>query len=478
MSMNPTSKQGKIFKIASDDAKPVQSARLHLLLHPARIVLASFFLVIIFGTFLLMLPQATVARSLSFVDALFTATSATCVTGLIVVDTGAAFTQFGQIVILVLIQIGGLGIMTFSTFFVYLIAGRLSLTEREILQDTLSQHPMADLARLLKLVLFFTLAIEAIGAGLLALRFIEFYPISKAIYYGIFHSISAFCNAGFALFATSFESYRDDILVNSVLSGLIILGGLGFVVLFDLFKNRRELGAQFFIKLSFHSRIVLFVTAILILSGHIIFFVLEYGNSLENVPFSGKILASFFQSVTSRTAGFNTLKTNELSNATLFFLMILMFIGASPGSCGGGIKTSTFAVLVSSVVARLHLQEEVNIFYRRIPGSIVSRAISVAFFSTLIVVIFTMLILVAEIPEVSHLETRGKFLEYMFEVASAFGTVGLSTGVTSELTRLGKILITLLMFIGRLGPLTVALAVQGREERPRFKYVQDSVLVG
>jgi trk system potassium uptake protein TrkH len=448
------------------------------ILRPARILLLSFLAIISVGTILLMLPKATVGSPLSFIDALFTATSATCVTGLIVVDTGLKFTTFGQIVILILVQIGGLGIMTFSTFFIYLIAGRLSITGRDIVQETISQQPMAELARLLKTVFLVTIAIESVGWVLLTFRFLNYYSLTKAVYIALFHAISAFCNAGFSLFSNSFEAYSGDIFINTVLALLIIIGGLGFVVIYDLYKNRKLITQRQLSKLTYHTRIVLFMTLILILVGAIVFFVLEYSNTLKNDSLMTKVVASFFQSITARTAGFNTIDIHSLANATLFFLMILMFIGASPGSCGGGIKTSTFAIITASVLARFRMQEDVNIFYRRIPSAIVSRAISVIFFSTLVVVFFTMIILITELQGVSHPESRGMFLEYMFEVVSAFGTVGLSTGVTSELSNLGKVLITMVMLIGRLGPLTIALAVRGKDMQPKFKYVQESVMVG
>lgn len=425
-----------------------------------------------------MLPQATV-ESLSFFDALFTATSATCVTGLIVVDTAGHFTLFGECVILALIQIGGLGIMTLSTFFIYLVAGRLGYTEREILQDTLSQHPMADFARLLRLVLIVTLVIELLGCGLLTLRFLRDFTLEHAFYLGLFHSVSAFCNAGFSLFSTSFEAYRSDVGINLVICTLIILGGLGFVVLFDIFKTRGARNPRsFFYALSFHSRLVLSVTALLIVAGTVTFFVLETNNSLDQLSFAEKLLASFFQSVTTRTAGFNTVRIGVLSDATLLFIILFMFIGASPGSCGGGIKTSTFAVIAASVWARFKTKEDVNIYYRRIPENIVSRAISVVFFFSVILMLFTMLILISETPNLSHAESDGQFMGYLFEVVSAAGTVGLSTGLTSTLSDMGKVLITVLMFIGRLGPLTVALAVRGKKSERPLRYVQENVLVG
>ncbi|MFQ6112805.1 MAG: TrkH family potassium uptake protein, partial [bacterium] len=329
-----------------------QKRRLDLFLYPARIILLSFLVIIMLGTVLLMFPGITSDEPLTFVDALFTATSATCVTGLVVVDTGTKFTVFGQMVILFLIQIGGLGIMTFSTFFVYLVAGRLSITGRDLLQDTFSQRPMFDLVRLLRSIFLVTVTIEAIGWVLLTSKFVQTLPLPRAMYLALFHAISAFCNAGFSLFSNSFVDYQEDIFLNTVLICLIVLGGLGFVVIFDLYKNRKSLIRWNFSKLTYHTRIVLFITSILIILGFMFIFGLEYKNSLENTSLKTKTLASVFQSVTARTAGFNTLNIQALSNSTLLFLMMLMFVGASPGSCGGGIKTSTFAVITASVISR------------------------------------------------------------------------------------------------------------------------------
>ena len=475
MQIIPRALKKAVFDSISRPAPPKQS---HFSQHPSRVLTVSFLGIIVAGTFLLMLPNSTVNGSISFVDALFTATSATCVTGLAVVDTGTTFTRFGQLVILMLIQVGGLGIMTLSTFFVYLVAGRVSTLERDVVQDTIGQHSASDLARLLKIVLLFTVAIEAVGAGLLALRFADFFPPSQSLYLGLFHSVSAFCNAGFGLFPDNLESYREDYLVSIVVMGLIILGGLGFIVLYDLFHNRQNLRRQYFRKLAFHTRLVMLVSSLLIVVGAALIFVLEYDGTLKELSFGGRVLSAFFQSVTARTAGFNTLPIGSMTSAALFVVIILMFIGGSPASCAGGIKTSTFAVLVVSILSRYRLEEDVNIFHRRIPSAIVSRAISVVFFSSLVVIIFTMAVLIAQLSGLSAVETRGSFLNLLFEVVSAFGTVGLSTGVTPKLNDTSKLLITVTMFIGRLGPLTVALAVRGRESAVRFKYVQEEVLIG
>lgn len=424
-----------------------------------------------------MLPQMVHGDSLAFIDAFFTATSATCVTGLIVVDTGSKFTVLGQIVILILIQTGGLGIMTFSTFFTFLVLGRLSIADRDILQDTLTQSPFKNIAGLLKTIFVFTMIIELIGALLLSFCFLKQMPFGKAIYFGLFHSISAFCNAGFALFQNSFMDYVGDWKINLIIVILIILGGIGFIVLNELknyaFQKKRQQGLAF----SFHTKLVLIVTAVLIVVGAFFILIFENGNVLEHQPIPVKILASIFQSVTARTAGFNTVDISMLTNSSLFFIIILMMIGASPGSCGGGIKTTTAGVIMAMLFARFQNRENVNLFRRRIPDEIVSKAISVTFFSTFIVLFFIILLMIFELGDLSHQDSRGLFLETFFEVVSAFGTVGLSTGITAGLSSIGKFFIVITMFIGRIGPLTVALAI-GTKFTPRFRYAQERVLIG
>ncbi len=453
--------------------------RRKLFQHPPRLVFISFFTVILIGSILLSLPAATEGSApLSYVDALFTSTSATCVTGLIVVDTGTKFSTFGELVILLLIQIGGLGIMTFSTFFIFLLSGKLSFTNREVLVDTLSQNPAVELTKLLKIIILFTVTIEIIGAAMLTSRFLEDYSIGHAAYLGIFHSISAFCNAGFSLFSDSFIHYQNDFIVNLTIMLLIVLGGLGFVVILDIYNNRKCILGKSKPKFSFHSKLVFSSTGYLIVIGAVLYFVLEYSNAISNLPIQGKIFSSFFQSITTRTAGFNSIPINNLTTTTLFIFVIFMFIGASPGSCGGGIKTTTFVIILNSIFHRFRMREEVNIKRRRIPDVTISRVISIVFFSVFIVIIFTILLLIFELPESPHVEKNGLFLDVLFEVISAFGTVGLSTGLTPQLSNLGKILITILMFVGRLGPLTIALAVNANRKVPTFKYVQEDVMVG
>ena len=445
---------------------------------PPRLVLLSFGIVIAAGTLVLMLPSATVEPgSMPLFDALFTSTSATCVTGLIVRDTGTDFTIFGQIIILILIQAGGLGIMTISTFFMFLVSGRLGILEREVLFDTLSQNPVRNLTRLLIIVFTYTFVIEAVGCTFLTYHFHKSYPAYQSLYLGIFHSVSAFCNAGFSIFSDSFLSYQDNAVINIAVCGLIVLGGLGFVVTFDLFLNRRNVGRHYWRSLSLHSRLVITVTAILIAASTLIFFLLENKNTLYGMPLGRKIIVSLFQAITTRTAGFNSIEIRSLANSTLFVFIILMFIGASPGSCGGGIKTTTFAIFIKSIYSRFRMRDDTNLFLRRIPKATVSKATAIIFFSLFILTLLTLLLMVFELPEVAHTETRGTFLEYVFESISAYGTVGLSMGVTNGLHNAGKVIIVLLMFIGRLGPLTVALALKGKRE-PKFLYAQENIMVG
>ncbi len=445
----------------------------HRFLGASRVLMGSFAVLISIGTFLLMLPISTTTSRLSFVDALFTATSATCVTGLIVVDTGTAFTHFGQMVILVLIQFGGLGLMTFSTFVVYLLGKKLSIGGRELLQQTFSQLPILTLKKLVKTIFLTTAVVETIGAIVLTIRFARTMPLAKAAYFAAFHAISAFCNAGFSLFSDSMIGYRSDFTVNFVLLFLIVTGGLGFVVISEI-GFRRSLK---FRKLSLHSRLVILTSGILIVSGFVLFFLMEYKNTLTSLDWKTKFFTALFQSITTRTAGFNSVDIGTLSNATLFIMIILMFIGASPGSCGGGIKTTTFAILISQIRASFKSKDETNLLYRRIPKDVLSKAISVGFFSTVLVVVFTILLLSTELPGLSHQVSRGLFLEILFEATSAFGTVGLSTGLTPHLSPLGRVLIVFLMFIGRLGPITIALAV-GNQKKDNFRYAAENIMVG
>lgn len=445
--------------------------------NPASVIALSFLLTILLGSFLLSLPIATTGGKISFVNALFTATSATCVTGLVVVDTGSYFTIFGQLVILSLIQLGGLGIMTLSSFFTLLLGKKLSIKSKMIVLDSLDYYDVDTLSKLLKAIFLLTIGIEFLGAVPLFFKWLPDMGAIKALYYAIFHSVSAFCNAGFALYPDSFIICREDVVINLVISTLIILGGIGFVVLMDLrryFGAKRQRSPQKAISLQ--SKIVLGSSGILILLGMLTVLLLEWNNpaTLQPLSFQGKLLASFFGSVTCRTAGFNTLPTGSLYAATSMIFVVLMFIGASPGSTGGGIKTTTLAIFLATVWSMMLDKDRVCLFKRTIPRKEIQRSIVIIGLSSLLVILCTLLLVVLDSGLAKGL------LHHLFEVVSAFGTVGLSTGVTPNLSISGRLLITLIMFIGRTGPLTVALALSNSSSKyaPSFRYPEGRIMVG
>lgn len=447
-----------------------------LLQSPARLSIFGFGILIGLGTGLLMLPEASNTGRLAFIDALFTATSASCVTGLVVVDTGSAFTRFGQLVILVLIQFGGLGIMTISTVALMAAGRKPGLTGRFVIQDTYTHSGERKVTTIVKDVVLFTMVIELIGAVFLFFRFYGRKGAGEALYSAVFHSVSAFCNAGFALFSDSFSAYRQDWIVNFTICFLIITGGIGFLVLSEVRRsfprNRRTWS-----RLSLHTRLVISATVILLSVSTLLLAAMEWKNTLAGLPIPGRFLAAFFQAVSARTAGFNTLPVGDMANESLFFLCLLMFIGASPGSCGGGIKTTTLASLSLLGIARLKGLARPQVFYRSISQASMGKAISVAMLGTLVVVTGTLLILVTELGETSHTLSRGMFLDYLFETMSAFGTVGLSTGVTSTLSATGRLVITAVMFVGRLGPLVIAVAVS-RQVAARHYYAEENIIIG
>ena len=435
-------------------------------LTPAQFLALCYLAVIVLATILLMLPAATVQEgSLDFSAALFTATSATCVTGLTVVNTSTAFTLFGQLVIMVLIQIGGLGIMTMSTMIAFFIGKKITLKERLIIQEDLNQFKISGLVRLVRYVLAFTLIIEGIGAVLLFFRFNQ-YPFWKSVYFSVFHSISAFNNAGFDLFANSLEGFTGDLVLNFVVISLIILGGLGFAVLADLYNTRNIK------KTSLQTKIVLSISLFLIILGFFSVLGLEFTNeaTIGKLPFGSKILSSLFLAITPRTAGFNTIPSADLRSSTLFLLIVLMFIGASPGSTGGGIKTTTFGVLIITVWNLVTGKKDIEVFSRQLEKEIIFKALSITILALTLVVFVTMVLTISE---------KMEFLPVFFETVSAFATVGLTTGITPELSTFGRILLTLTMFAGRVGPLTLALAFADRKKNNGFyHYPKEKIMVG
>ncbi len=442
---------------------------------PQSTLLISFVTVIILGAFFLSQPFSLADSKLSFIDALFTSTSATCVTGLAVVDTASHFSIIGKIILLILIQLGGLGVMSFSVLFLFFLRGKFSIGNREIIQETLALFGKINIADLLKSVFIYTVVIEIIGTILLTSRFLLEMSFSDSLFFAIFHSISAFCNAGFSIFPNSLVQYQSDIFVNVVISSLIISGGLGFIVLYELKScvfNKKKLKS-----VSLHSKIVLKVSLGLIVAGALFLFLFEYNVSMSEMNLKTKILSSLFQSITARTAGFNTIDIYTLSIPSLFFILVLMFIGASPASTGGGIKTTTIVVLFVFLKSRIKDSKNVNIGFNTIPFKIVSKALIVIVFGIVIVVVSSFLLTVFELNHISFSGNEDRFLEIVFETVSAFGTVGLSTGITSDFSVVGKIIIVGLMLLGRLGPLTVALAI-GSKGKKDIKYAEENLLIG
>ena len=433
-------------------------------LSPAQYLVSGYFVIIMLGSLLLMLPMATTdGQGLGAVDAVFTATSATCVTGLIVVNTKEAFTIFGSTVIMFLIQIGGLGIMSMSTLFAFIVGKKISLKERLIIQEDLNQYQISGMVRLVQYLLGFTFAIEGTAAAILFLRLSQDYPFWKAIYLSIFHAVSAFNNAGFDLFGNSLESFTGDITINLVIMALIILGGIGFGVMMEAYNRIK------FKKTTLQTKIVVVMTLALLAFGFITFFVLEYNNTLEGLPLLDKTLGAMFLSVTPRTAGFNTVPTGALKQSSLFLIIVLMFIGASPGSTGGGIKTTTFGVILVTMKNMITGKEDMEIYNRRFEKQIVYKAFTITMLAAALVILVTTLLLIIE---------DFKFIDALFETVSAFGTVGLSTGITGSLSKISRVLITITMFAGRVGPLTLAVAIGEKQRKGTYHYPTEKVMVG
>lgn len=432
------------------------------------LITTTFLLAIFIGSVLLMLPFATRYGHIAPVDALFTSASAVTVTGLAVVDTATYFTTFGQLIILVLIQIGGLGFMTFSTFGILVMGKSFSLKDKTVIENEFTTGSYKNIKDLLIKIIIITFGFELIGAILLYFQFTDLSG-AKRVFAAIFHSISAFCNAGFSLFSNSFENYAGHWGINLTLMVLIIMGGIGFLVINELglFIRRR---IRKFSKFSLHTRLVLISSGFLVAAGFVIIFVEELLNPKNNLSFGTNILTSLFQSVSARTAGFNTVSIGHMSFASLFVLMSLMFIGASPGSTGGGIKTSTFSVIYAYFHSRIKGKHKIDIFYRSLPAQTVEKAFIVfILYFVLMDVLFLLLI---------TFESNFKMSDLLFETISAFGTVGLSTGITPHLSLPSKLIIIATMFIGRIGPLTLLMAISKKESRATIKYPEENIMIG
>ena len=434
----------------------------------SRKLILGFMGAILIGTLFLMMPfSSSGEENISFLTALFTITSAVCVTGLSVIDVGKELSTAGQIILLIFIQLGGLGIMTFSSFILLLIGKKITYEERELLKEERNLENNGGILWFLKKIILTVVIIEGTGALFLALRFAQDMEIKKAVYYGIFHSVSAFCNAGFSLFSTNLEKYAGSFVVTMTTAYLIIIGGIGFTVIDSiLFATRKKVK-----RFDLTSKVAILFSMILVILGTVLFLILEYNNrgTIGEMSFFKKILASFFQSVTTRTAGFNSMPFGNLTEGSVFLFCILMFIGASPGSTGGGIKTTTFGVIIFYVISVVKKRESVVIFNRRIGWEVLNRAIVVLVLSLLYVGIITLVIV--SIEDFTLEQT-------IFEVISAFATTGLSLGITADLGTISRILIICTMFLGRLGPMTFALALGGSNKVEKIQFPKENILVG
>ena len=419
-----------------------------------RFIVLGFALVILVGALLLSTPAATWdGQGIPFLDALFTATSAVCVTGLVVVDTAMTFSIFGQVVILLLIQVGGLGFMTVAMLFFMLLGKRVTLGTRLLFQEALNESRIGGLVRMMRWVIFSAFTIEGIGTALLATRFVPIFGLGQGLWYSLFHAISAFCNAGFDLIGNyqNMTPFWFDPVINWTLMLLIVIGGLGFGVLRDIKKRRC------FHELRLHSKLVLTFTALMILGGTLLILAMEWSNpdTLGSMNVFQKIQAAFFQSITLRTAGFNTIDQAALRPSTKLLSIVMMFIGASPASTGGGVKVTTMAVIILTVRMVARGRSEISAFRRTLPRDLVQRSMSIVFIG--------ISVLLVDVMALTLLQPGVDFLDLAFECASALGTVGVSSLGTATLEPLAKFLLILTMYIGRIGPLSLTLAIGHRQ---------------
>lgn len=436
-------------------------------LNPPQVLALGFLSLILIGSILLNLPIASSSgTSIGYVNSLFTSASAVCVTGLTVLNTARDFTPFGQVIIITLIQFGGLGIMTLATVGYIIMGKKISFKERLMIKEQLNTESIQGIVKLTKKVIGYTFFLEMMGSLLLALRFVPMFGFEKGLAFSIFHAISAYCNAGFDIFGDSLIIFQNDYYVLLILSLLIILGGLGFTVYADLLAKDKLR------KLTLHSKVVLIMTGSLLIIGTLSFLLFESSNpgTLGSMNFPSRLANSFFQSVSPRTAGFYSVDMSKIRETTIFSTIMLMFIGGSPGSTAGGIKTTTFACLLLTTISVVKGEEDVNCLNRRLPFETIKRAVSI-FLIGLAIVFSTAIILTIT-------DSSLKFINLLFESTSAFGTVGLTTGITDKLSTLGRLVITLTMYIGRVGPLTMAYAFARRNMKRDFRNAPGNLMVG
>ncbi len=441
---------------------------------PGQKIIAYFALGIAVGTILLMLPLSSTGKPVDFIDALFTSTSAICVTGLVVLDTAKDYSTFGQVVIMLLIQAGGLGIMTFATIFMVAAGARLPFLDRLGLSQSFGSETRARSAQLLKAVFITTFLVESAGAVALFFQFRPDYPAKTAAFHAVFHSVSAFCNAGFSTFSTNLEGFQNDSSVLLTIISLIVIGGLGFAVVGEIVSRLRNKRSR----LSLHSKLCITTTAALIIVGTALIWFIESQNVFKGTGIITSAANAMFQSVTSRTCGFDSIPQANFTDLSLLVTIILMFIGTCPGSTGGGIKTTTFAVIVLLLVNRIRGRRSVAAFKRSINPESSYNALNVFLLALLVVIISLSVFMFIEERGVAHAGSQGWFMKSLFEVVSAFGTVGLSTGITPGLSFFGKLTLVFTMFIGRVGPLTLAYALARPTRQGEIVYLDESVMVG
>lgn len=431
---------------------------------PYQLLIVAFASFITFGTLLLKLPFSTTVP-ISWVDALFTATSASTVTGLGVVDTPKTFTLFGELVIVFLIQFGGLGIMSFAILFFITLGKKIGFKERILIQQALNQNSIGGIIKLVKNLFIISFLVEFIAMIFLSIRWVPEFGWWKGIYYSFFHAISAFNNAGFALFSDNLMGYVGDPIINIVISILFIIGGIGFTVLADVWKKKK------FKKLSLHSKMMIVSTLVINFLAMLLIFTLEYNNpnTLGGLPtLSDKLWGSYFQATSPRTAGFNSLDFGKFEDSTIFFILLLMFVGAGSGSTGGGIKLTTFMVIILGVISFIKGKRGIIVAKRSIDESLIFRSLAISSIALMFIFIAVFILNITE---------KASFLKIVFEVISAFGTVGLSMGITFDLTNIGKLVLIFIMFLGKIGPLTLVLSL-ARAEKAKINYPNEDILTG
>lgn len=479
--------------LADSPAPPRRRAVVSL--KPAQLIALSFAAVILTGTLMLWSPAAATGEPLTLIDAFFTTVSATCVTGLVTFDVGVRLSLFGQLVLLACIQVGGLGLMTLTTLFAAIVGRRLPITDRIAILESFHHRATNKVASLIKHIVLATLLAEMVGALLLFLHWTSAGHIPQwntRLYHAVFHSVSAFCNAGFTLYGGNMTGFARDFFTQAVIAGLIITGGIGFLATLDVrdylmhsylpgvipWGLKARLQARAHPRLTVHTKIVLTVSGLLLAVGTVSYFLLERGGLLARMSFAEALWNAWFCAVTARTAGFNTIDYAELSGPALMCTMALMFIGASPGSTGGGIKTSTFGILVANALFRLRGKPRLHCFGRTIPEETIGRAHAIVVSAIAVVVLAASVVIAAEAQRHGSAHSRDLFLPVLFETISAFATVGLSMNFTPTLGTLGKLVIALVMFVGRIGPLTMAVAIASRKQQENYQYAEENLMVG